>query len=366
MKQTSFRMLSGLRWGLLCGVVLVTGCQQPTVLEFTSSKEVKELKADLQAKVVEVLQQNCGTAIAPKLLGEERPDNQKMKLGQSVYTKRCVQCHGVSGDGAGPAAASLYPRPRDYRRGIFKFTSTPYGLKPQRGDLERTIRKGVPGTSMPSFELLPKHEIEAVLDYVLMLTHRGELEYQLAEEAKASEELADDSIKDMITLINTQWEDAKAQTVTPLTPEPILTLAHVQSGKQAFLTRGCSKCHGDDGRGQTVENFKGDLKDNWGFPTRAADLTSGLLHGGNRPIDIYRRIHSGINGTPMPGFSTSLAEKPEELWQLVSYVLYVSNRRRAGDVPPVGALTLAELPQPAGAPAAAPPANAKPAAETKK
>ena len=36
-------------------------------------------------------------------------------------------CHGSSGAGDGPTAAFLYPRPRDYRRGLFKFTSTAQG-----------------------------------------------------------------------------------------------------------------------------------------------------------------------------------------------------------------------------------------------
>jgi mono/diheme cytochrome c family protein len=112
----------------------------------------------------------------------------------------------------------------------------------------------------------------------------------------------------------------------------------VAEGKKAFLSKGCSKCHGDDGRGQTPENLRGDLKDSWGHPTRAADLTSGMLHGGREPVDIYRRIFSGISGTPMPGHKAALAEEPQTIWNLVAYVLYVSNRRRAGDIPEAGNL----------------------------
>ena len=44
-----------------------------------------------------------------------------------------------------------------------------------------------------------------------------------------------------------------------------------------------------------------------------------MLHGGRRPIDVYRRISSGINGTPMPGFNTAL--KDEQIWQLVHFIL---------------------------------------------
>lgn len=186
---------------------------------------------------------------------------------------------------------------------------------------------------MPTFDLLPKQEIEAVVEYVLMLTHRGELEFQLAAEAAAAEEVDPEGVADLVATIRDLWGEAEGQVVTSLTPQPLLTVEHVKAGREAFLTRGCSKCHGDDGRGQTVDNLRGDLKDAWGFTTRAADLSSGMLHGGRRPEEIDRRIYSGINGTPMRGFSSSITGKPEEFWNLVSYVLYVSGRRRAGTIP---------------------------------
>ena len=111
-----------------------------------------------------------------------------LKRGAEVYSRYCIQCHGVTGDGNGVAAAYLIPKPRDYRPGIFKFTSTTYGAKPLREDLLRTVRRGIRGTSMPSFSLLAPKDLEAVVDYVLALTHRGELETQLAEEAEFNED----------------------------------------------------------------------------------------------------------------------------------------------------------------------------------
>ncbi len=45
--------------------------------------------------------------------------------GYALYRRHCLHCHGVSGAGDGPTAPFLYPRPRDYRKGLFKFTSTP-------------------------------------------------------------------------------------------------------------------------------------------------------------------------------------------------------------------------------------------------
>ena len=33
----------------------------------------------------------------------------------SIFAERCAVCHGVDGDGAGPAAASMNPKPADFR-----------------------------------------------------------------------------------------------------------------------------------------------------------------------------------------------------------------------------------------------------------
>ncbi|MGH2361229.1 MAG: c-type cytochrome, partial [bacterium] len=44
-------------------------------------------------------------------------------LGQRVYAQRCAVCHGPNGRGNGPAAPSMIPRPRDFTRGEFKYST---------------------------------------------------------------------------------------------------------------------------------------------------------------------------------------------------------------------------------------------------
>jgi mono/diheme cytochrome c family protein len=61
-----------------------------------------------------------------------------------------------------------------------------------------------------------------------------------------------------------------------------------------------------------------DTKDSWGHQARPANLTLGVYRGGGRPIDLFRRIHSGIKGTPMPAQSTNL--KDDEIWDVVNYI----------------------------------------------
>jgi mono/diheme cytochrome c family protein len=315
--------------------VLATGCARTVEPEFTSSDAVQKLPAELQKKVVAALNVQCGTAAVPKLLGDEKVESERLKHAQALYSHNCSRCHGDSGDGKGLMAAYMRPRPRDYRRGVFKFTSTPYGSKPRRADLLRTLRRGIPGTSMPSFRLLPNDDIEALVDYVLVLTHRGEMELELAIEADSAGDLSAVFPAEAVKSVLENWEKATTAEVQPLTPAPVFAADTIRKGREAFLTKGCSKCHGEDGRGLTRENTFTDI---WGFQTRAADLTSGMLRGGSEPIDVYRRIYSGINGTPMPSFSGTLTQEPQTFWNLVSYVIYVSNRRRNGEIPPAAAL----------------------------
>src|SRR5262249_23835506 len=143
-----------------------------------------------------------GIYLANYLRDAERPDarhpiyqgtgpsdfnRKRQEGGYAVYRRNCLHCAGDPG--AGDAAAFLYPPPRDHRRGIFKFTSTQSGVRPHRDDLRRTITYGLHGISMPAFEaLLTESEIEQVLEYVIFLSMRGEIELALIEEAAISDE----------------------------------------------------------------------------------------------------------------------------------------------------------------------------------
>ena len=74
--------------------------------------------------------------------------------GYALYRRNCLHCHGVSGAGDGPTAPFLYPPPRDYRKGIFKFTSTPSGAPRIATISAGRSSNGLHGTSMPAFDSL--------------------------------------------------------------------------------------------------------------------------------------------------------------------------------------------------------------------
>ena len=309
----------------------IVGCAPPAKQNYEPSAQVAKLTPENQTKIQKILARQCGSPASPKLLGDRLMSPAHLKRGSEVYRQYCVQCHGVTGDGNGPQAQYLIPKPRDYRRGIFKFTSTTYGSKPLRDDIYRTIKRGVLGTSMPSFDMLPPEDLNAVTDYVLALTHRGELEALLADAVEFEGELNEGAVPGMVETIQGQWKEALANVVNPRTPMPLLTRADAEAGKKIFLSIGCNKCHGDEGRGEVADELPPDI---WGNPVKAADITAGMLRGGTDPLDVYRRIEAGINGTPMPAFRSQFEENPGEVWKLVAYVMSVYDMRRDGITPP--------------------------------
>jgi mono/diheme cytochrome c family protein/uncharacterized membrane protein len=72
------------------------------------------------------------------------PDTTSIARGRELYEQQCVSCHGQSGRGDGPLAASLRPRPADFRVHMAAGHTD--------GELFTWLSKGVPGTAMPPFE----------------------------------------------------------------------------------------------------------------------------------------------------------------------------------------------------------------------
>lgn len=329
------------------------GCRSETAAVYQPREDIAEAPEKHQNQIARALRRHFGDPQNPhlRLPGDETDDVGAdesdadangaevetklvdaldpfvLRMGAQAYRKRCAACHGVTGDGAGKVAEYLLPRPRDYRPGLFKFVSTSRGMKPRRGDLERVVRWGAKGTSMPSFRWLPEAEFDAILDYVMLLSQRGEVEQALLMECLyelyPEDDLDPEFVADVVQEVVASWEVSENEVVQPLSPRPPKNEETIEQGRQAFLTKGCHKCHGVDGKGLPEPVGK----DDWGFDAYAADITAGTLHGGRRSIDVYRRIFAGINGTPMPGFGDAYRDQPDTLWHLVFYVQELAGGR---------------------------------------
>lgn len=220
--------------------------------------------------------------------------------GKLVYERRCVGCHGVNGDGNGPAAAFIQrDRPRNFTLGVFKFRLTPSGSLPDDGDLLRTITRGVRGTSMPTWHELHEKDRLAVIQYI---------KYELAVDRS-------DPAKPVYYFIE---ERPKAPIFIGDPPPPSKDL--VARGAVVWKEAKCWECHGDGGKGdgQKAEG----LKDDFDFPIPPANLTTGQFKSGPDVKDIFRTMSTGLSGTPMPSFSATLSEA--DRWALSYYVLSLS------------------------------------------
>ena len=82
--------------------------------------------------------------------------------GKSVYTLNCVACHGDKGEGNGPAAAALNPKPRNLVTEKFKAGGT-------AADVFKTLSEGLKGTVMPPYAQLSEDDRWALTYYVLSL-----------------------------------------------------------------------------------------------------------------------------------------------------------------------------------------------------
>ena len=58
----------------------------------------------------------------------------------------------------------------------------------------------------------------------------------------------------------------------------------------------------------------------------SSDFTTGRFKSARTPKDLYTRIHTGLDGSPMPGYGTKAT--PEELWALTEYVLTFDKSRK--------------------------------------
>jgi len=254
------------------------------------------------------------------------PSAEMIEAGKRVYFTKCVWCHGVDGAGDGPGADRLWPRPRNFNQGTFKFRHTASGelplfdaRKPIAGqnDLFDTVTHGLPGSAMPPWEgILTEEQRLQVLSFVTT---------QLVKDRKF-----DDKETETQTVLNM---DEIAKTQINSSPESI------EKGKQLFVEKKCFECHGAEGRG---DGNAFNLKDDWGFAIQPADQRKCWNFRGSRqdpynPVNIFRTFSTGVNGTPMPSFADTTTI--EERWHLANFVQSLCERDAEGNPLQIDPLT---------------------------
>jgi cytochrome c oxidase cbb3-type subunit III len=84
------------------------------------------------------------------------------KRGELIYSSNCATCHGETGDGRGPRAYFINPKPRN-------FLHTKSRASLDRPTLFKAVGKGKLRTEMPAWEkVLDQQQIADVSEYVFM------------------------------------------------------------------------------------------------------------------------------------------------------------------------------------------------------
>lgn len=83
-----------------------------------------------------------------------------------------------------------------------------------------------------------------------------------------------------------------------------------------LFQKNCAVCHNFDGRGGLI----GVQITDWGYDVLPRNLTRNVYRGGDRPIDFYWRISTGIKGSGMQAFSL----EPEQKWAIVNHVRHLA------------------------------------------
>ena len=239
----------------------------------------------------------AASALAVGSLSAQEGDD----LGEVTYVRWCAGCHGVDGTGNGTAAEYMLPRPRDFTQALYQIRSTASGALPTDEDILAIIDRGMPGTTMPGWEnLLSNDEREALVEYLKSFSR-----FFTPDEVPQPFDFGG---------------------------APRVNADVLAEGEGLYReVADCAACHGNGGRGDGESSPT--QVDDGDFPIRVADLTENwLFNGGGEVEDIYRRLLTGLDGTPMPSLAdvvTAGVLTYEQVWAVAHYV-----RSLAPDDPP--------------------------------
>ena len=223
--------------------------------------------------------------------GQDLGTEDQLRNGKALYDSKCAHCHGAEGDAVSIATAYLRPTPRDFASGQYKFRTTGSGELPTTEDIKRSIREGMPYTSMPPWEgILSESEIEALAYYLKTFNADFDGPYGNPE-------------------------------VINIPKAPAYNEDNLERGRLVFEANQCADCHGENGRGNGPSALE--LEDEWGYPIRPADMTKRwTFRASATREDVYRTFTTGLNGTPMPSYQQTIEEA--DRWALVDYVWSLS------------------------------------------
>ncbi|HEV8266992.1 MAG TPA: c-type cytochrome, partial [Thermoanaerobaculia bacterium] len=237
------------------------------------------------------------------VLGGKKVSARALTNGSQQYEIYCSACHGVNGDGKGPASIGLRPPPRDFRLGKFKFAAVSSGQLPHDEDLFRIVKSGLHGTAMLPWSDVPDQDIFDIIQYIKTLAPRW----------------AEDSPGEAIVPGADPWGDArKAEAVSRGLKVyhgfAQCLLCHPAYADEAAVNAASQELSHREAK-LRPDAFHSQLKESdYGVKLMPPDFTRDPVRSGETLPDLYRTIASGIGGTAMPAWKGALPE--EDIWAM--------------------------------------------------
>ena len=230
----------------------------------------------------------------------------------------CSVCHGETGEGDGPLASLLDPKPVDFTLGRPVISDRVGGLASDERRL-RIIREGMPGSAMPAFHAYgPDMMRVAGLSIPrLAVTKRFQQLRQLELEAGRSVDAAALRKK----------AEAELGVGKDISVPSFDAFEFDTKRGQKTYQMACLACHGANGAG-----FDGMFVDAKGHSINSRDLRRGLYRGGTSAEAIFRRVRAGVPYSGMPAYSSEII-KDEDLMHLVGYVQSLLRQQFGGEGP---------------------------------
>ncbi|HXH74199.1 MAG TPA: c-type cytochrome [Bacteriovoracaceae bacterium] len=247
-----------------------------------------------------------------KTLAGKVVDAETLNLGQNTYVEYCIQCHGKNGDGKGVSSKGMYPPPRDFTQGVYKFGNVVIGELPHDEDFYRIIRQGLNGTAMLPWDISDKR-LNAVTQYIKTFA-------PAVWEGEGK-------------VLGTKFE-------LPADPfGPSRKAEAIEKGKRVYhVSAACIQCHrGYETKDQisaynkeinnaplAPADFAEDLyrlknqDSEFGWKVVPPDFTWHVLRTVNDNESLLQRLMYGVAGSGMPGWKDVVTD--EDLWALTYYV----------------------------------------------
>jgi mono/diheme cytochrome c family protein len=259
--------------------------------------------------------------VKSQTLGGKRVSARRLNRGHELFLTYCAACHGVEGDGKGPAAIGLRPPPRNFKQGQFKFAAVASGQLPNDEDLLRIVQKGLHGSAMLPWNDVPERDLLDIIQYIKALSPKW----------------AEKTPGEPIVPGPDPWGDArKAEAVT-------------RGMKVYHGLAQCLSCHPAYESPATIQAasmelskreatlrpdpYHSEMKDSdYGYKLMPPDFTRDHVRSGEALTDIYRTIASGIGGTAMPTWKGALPD--DDIWAMAYYVrslIEIKGTREADD-----------------------------------